>query len=266
MDIPLVADKQLPQGDWPLPIAPQPWHYRQSIDYDITNNRAILDLASRYRETFLYNIYRMGRNSIEKGSRDNWTVTPKRIAALEAAAAAEPRRPARRRRSAGGGDLPLGPRRAAPLPTELYNTVLHDPKLRDPRGYIIPSDQPDFANATEFVNALLKTGITVLKAGAAFSGGRQELPGGFLRGEDRAGFPAARHGHVRAAGPPQRFPLSRRAAQSALRHHRLDAGLADGRAVRPHPGRLRRPVREARRRCCLRRRRRSPDPPARPAT
>jgi hypothetical protein len=78
--------KQLPQGDWPLPIAPQKWHYRQSIDYEITNNRAVLDVASRYRETFLYNLWRMGMNSIERGSRDNWTITPKRIEALEAAA------------------------------------------------------------------------------------------------------------------------------------------------------------------------------------
>src|SRR5208283_5708032 len=88
MSIPLVAEKQLPQGDWPLPIAPQEWHYRQSIEYEITNNRAVLDLASRYREVFLYNFYQMGRNSIQKGSRDNWTITPKRIAALEAAATA----------------------------------------------------------------------------------------------------------------------------------------------------------------------------------
>ena len=40
---PAVADKQLPTGDWPLPIAPQKWHFRQSIDYEITHNRAILD-------------------------------------------------------------------------------------------------------------------------------------------------------------------------------------------------------------------------------
>src|SRR5471030_156759 len=73
-----------------MPIAPGLWHYRQSIDYEITNNRAILDLASRYRETFLFNIWRMGMNSIEKGSKDYWTVSPKRIAALEAAAAASP--------------------------------------------------------------------------------------------------------------------------------------------------------------------------------
>src|SRR5215469_8864549 len=83
MSIPLVPEKQLPQGDWPLPIAPQTWHYRQSIDYEITNNRAILDLASRYRETFLFNIWRMGQNSIDKGNRDTWTISPKRIAALE---------------------------------------------------------------------------------------------------------------------------------------------------------------------------------------
>src|SRR5499427_8582080 len=90
IDIPLVPEKQLPQGDWPMPVAPQEWHYRQSIEYEVTNNRAILDLASRYRETFLFNIWRMGMNSIEKGSKDYWTVTPKRIAALESAAASAP--------------------------------------------------------------------------------------------------------------------------------------------------------------------------------
>jgi hypothetical protein len=84
--IPVVPGKQLPQGDWPMPVTPGPWHYRQSIDYEITNNRAILDLASRYRETFLFNIWRMGMNSIEKGGKDYWTITPKRIDALNAAA------------------------------------------------------------------------------------------------------------------------------------------------------------------------------------
>ncbi len=181
-NIPLVAAKQLPQGDWPLPIAPQPWHYRQSIDYEICNNRAILDLASRYRETWLFNIWRMGMNSIEKGSRDYWTISPKRIAALEAAAAAQGGTQGRGGRRGGqaaggevpsGGDLPAafaaGGFGARTLPAELYNTVLHNPQVRDPRGYVIPSDQPDFPTATEFANALLKTGITVLKATSAFT-------------------------------------------------------------------------------------------------
>jgi len=186
MNIPLVPDKQLPQGDWPLPVAPQEWHYRESIEYEMSNNRAIVDYASRYRETLLYNIYRMGRNSIEKGSKDSWTVTPRRIAALEEAADAQGMtaggRGGRGGRSggaapaggyaAGAGDLPPGltpgGRGARTLPAALYNTILHDAKLRDPRGYIIPSSQADFATATEFVNALLKNGITVLRATLAF--------------------------------------------------------------------------------------------------
>src|SRR5476649_59727 len=172
MNIPLVAEKQLPQGDWPMPIGPQEWHYRQSIEYEITNNRAILDLASRYRETFLFNIWRMGMNSIEKGSKDYWTVSPKRIAALEAAAAANPAPAGRGGRGGGGGDNAAGGGafgiQARTLPTELYDTVLHDPKMRDPRGYIVPSDQADFANATEFVNALLKNGIAVMRATEPF--------------------------------------------------------------------------------------------------
>ena len=160
IDIALVPDKQLPSGDWPLPIAPGKWHYRQSIDYDVTNNRAVLDVASRYRETLLFNSWRMGTNSIEKGNRDNWTITPKRIAALEAAAKGE-----------GGG-------RGGAVPSALYETVLHDPAHRDPRGYVIPGDQADFPTATKFVNALLKNGVTVLKATAAFEVAGREYPAG----------------------------------------------------------------------------------------
>jgi hypothetical protein len=152
VDIPLVPDRQLPQGDEPLPVAPQRWHYRQSIDYEISQNRAILDYASRYRETLLFNIYRMGRNSIEKGSQDSWTVTPKRIEALRAAVAAKSNSP--------------------------YDTVLHDPKYRDPRGYVIPADQDDFPTAVEFVNALLKTGITVLRSSAEFQVAGKTYPAG----------------------------------------------------------------------------------------
>lgn len=180
IDIPLVADKQLPQGDWPLPIAPGKWHYRQSIDYEITNNYAILDLASRYRETFLFNAWRMGMNSIERGSKDTWTVTPRRIEALKAAGP----RPAGGRGAAaemptgdvgpGGG----GGGRGGGLPLDLYAKVLHDPAYRDPRGYIIPSNQGDFATATKFVNALLKNGIAVGKASAAFTVNGKNYPAG----------------------------------------------------------------------------------------
>lgn len=205
MDLTLVPDKQLPSGDWPLPAVPGKWHYRQSIDYEITNNYAILDLASRYRETFLFNQWRMGMNSIEKGETDSWTITPKRIEALKAAApqpgrggrgggrggataagaaAAEAAPPNTQSGDAPSADAPPGAGggggrgRGAGLPIELYTSVLHDPKFRDPRGYIIPSDQPDFGTATKFVNALMKTGITVMKASGQFTVNGKTYPTG----------------------------------------------------------------------------------------
>ncbi len=170
LQIPLVPDKQLPQGDWPLPVVPQIWHYRQSIDYDVQLNRAILDYASRNRETLLFNIWQMGENSIKRGSQDNWTITPKRIEALRAAM------PAGRGGRGGGGDAVAsgdvapggGGSSAQAAPTDLYDKILHDPALKDPRGYIIPADQADFATATKFVNALIKNGIEVMRANSSF--------------------------------------------------------------------------------------------------
>ena len=45
--LPLIANRQLPTGDEPFPVAPQMWHYAQSIAYEMTNNRAMLDFGSR---------------------------------------------------------------------------------------------------------------------------------------------------------------------------------------------------------------------------
>src|SRR5262249_58262985 len=73
----------------PYPIAPQKWHFRQSIEYSITANRAVLDVSSRHREQFLFNAYQMGKNAIERGGRDNWTFTPKEIADAQAMFAKE---------------------------------------------------------------------------------------------------------------------------------------------------------------------------------
>src|SRR6202050_5242165 len=202
MPIQLAPDKQLPTGDWPLPIAPQTWHYRQSVDYEIENNRAILDYASRNRETLLYNIYQMGRNSIQRGSQDNWTITPKRIEALREAAekesAATPGGGGGGRRGGGGaaaatsGDAVMLPGGIGlpTVPSDLYNTVLHDPKARDPRGFIISADQPDFATATKFINTLEKNGIEIEKASAQFQvGGKTYSAGSFIVKTAQAGRP-----------------------------------------------------------------------------
>jgi hypothetical protein len=75
IEIPFVAERQRPSADLPSPIRPQTWHFRQSIDYSMSANRAVLDYASRHREELLFNIYRMGRNAIERGSSDGWTLS-----------------------------------------------------------------------------------------------------------------------------------------------------------------------------------------------
>ena len=163
MDIPLVPATQLPHGDLPFPIAPQKWHLRQSIEYSLTANRAVLDFASRYRETLLYNVYRMGRNSIERGNKDSWTVSPQRIEALRTVAAET-----KSASTANISPLAAGPGGRETVPAKLYETVLHDPKLRDPRGYILPADQPDLPTTIKFLNALIKNGVTVRRATAGF--------------------------------------------------------------------------------------------------
>ena len=185
MEIPLIPEKQLYISDLPLPIAPQTWHFHQTIEYLMQTNRAMLDYASRHRDELLYNIWRMGMNSIERGSKDYWTVTPKRVEALRAAAGEAPGGGGRGRGGRGGGQVAAGGDSPGGggfgrggVPKELYEKVLHDPAMRDPRGYILPSDQPDFPTATRFVNALLKNGLTVMQASAAFTVAGKSYPAG----------------------------------------------------------------------------------------
>jgi hypothetical protein len=166
VEIPFIPDKQLPDLDMPLPIAPQEWHFRQSVEYSITANRAVVDYASRYRETLLYNIYLMGRSAIERGSRDHWTLHPTRLDSLKAKLEEDGVRDP----MAGMIQGPLAGYFAAGVPKEYYE-LLHQPQQRDPRGYILPADQPDFPTATKFVNTLIKNGVTVHRATRDFEVG-----------------------------------------------------------------------------------------------
>src|ERR1700754_2836391 len=81
-EVPLVPQRLIPNGATTNPVTPQKWLFRQSIDYSVSLNYTVLDYAVRYRDELLYNIYRMGRNSIERGQKDHWTLSPKRIDAL----------------------------------------------------------------------------------------------------------------------------------------------------------------------------------------
>jgi hypothetical protein len=186
--IPFIPDQQLPRADLPYPIAPQKWHFRQSIEYSLTANRAVLDVASRERENLLYNIYRMGRNSIERGSRDSWTASPSDIdrvklaiekdkAAATADASAEGRSGAAGAAGAGAVGDPVFQFGRGSDP-KYFAEVLHAPAKRDPRGYILPSDQPDFLTATKFVNTLRHVGVEVERATAPFTVNGKRYPRG----------------------------------------------------------------------------------------
>jgi hypothetical protein len=55
------------------------------------------------------------------------------------------------------------------------------PELRDPRAYVIsadPADQPDFPTALKFLNALIKTGVSVHRATADFTVAGKKYPAG----------------------------------------------------------------------------------------
>lgn len=117
-------DRQIPSTDVPFPVPAGDWHISQSLPYEVSANYAILDYASRYRERVLFDFYKAGRNSVERGSRDTWTRYPSRI-------------------------------------TELGPDALSRKDLRDARMYVIPSNQPDFATAGKFVEKLMITGVEV---------------------------------------------------------------------------------------------------------
>jgi len=185
MEVAFVPDRQIASADLPYPIKPQVWHFRQSVEYSITANRAVLDVASRNKEHFLYNIWKMGKDSIEAGNRDNWTIYPKRIQAVKddaARARAATAKPGLAPAPAGGPGGPGGPGSGfgggGALPLDQYNKLVQRPEWRDARAYILPSDQTDFLTATKFMNALIKTGIQIHRATAPLSMSGKSYPTG----------------------------------------------------------------------------------------
>ncbi|HYC50898.1 MAG TPA: M14 metallopeptidase family protein [Gemmatimonadaceae bacterium] len=169
MRIPLRMERQLPSADLAYPIEPQTWHLRQSVDYSISLNRAVLDYAARNRENVLYNIYAMGKRSIERGSTDTWTPNPKRYA--EAASKL------RSQGQQGGGGGGVASADLSKAEAEAF-AAIRKPEYRDPRAYVIPASQRDFPTATKFINALRETGITVHRATQPFSVAGRTYPAG----------------------------------------------------------------------------------------
>lgn len=185
IEIEFVPARLLPSGDMPFPVTPQKWHFRQSIEYSVTANYSVLDLASRHREQFLYNIYKMGMNSIERGNRDSWTVWPKDIEAIRAVADKEMRAPSGPASTTnpvmnpGGLFVANAGGRSPVVPTKFFDEM-RKPEDRDPRGYIIPTTQADFPAAIKFVNSLQRSGIIVHRATADFTVAGKSYPKGSI--------------------------------------------------------------------------------------
>lgn len=166
-EIPLVPSRLLPNGDSPNPVLPQKWFFKNSIDYSVSLNYAVLGYAQRHYDELLYNIYQMGKNSIDRGNKDTWSFSPKKIDAINDAAKK--------------GQMPnttaAGFNRGS-LAVKYLDTVMKAPQNRDARGYILSADQQDFTTAVRFLNALIRTGIVVHKANAAFTVEGKNYPSG----------------------------------------------------------------------------------------
>jgi hypothetical protein len=187
-EIPLVPSRLLPNGDSPNPVLPQKWYFRNSIAYSVSLNYAMLNYAQRHSDELLFNIYRMGKNSIERGSKDTWSFSPKKIEAINEAAKADKFAVLSSSRSS--------------MPMKYLDTVMKAPANRDPRGYILSADQPDFTTAIRFLNALIRTGIAVQTATSAFTVEGKNYPAGsYIVKTDQAFRP-----HVLDMFEPQDHP------------------------------------------------------------
>jgi len=182
-NIPLVPQRLIPNSGLPYPILPQKWYFKNSIDYSISLNYAVLNYATRYKDELLYNIYTMGRHSIEAGSKDNWTLYPKKSEALSELLKTE--------KVTGKLDS---------FQLTVFNKVYKNPVTRDPRGYIIPINQS--TTAIQFVNILIKSGIKVHRANADFTvGTKKYLAGAYIVKTNQAFRP-----HVLDMFEPQDHP------------------------------------------------------------
>ena len=173
MTVPVIPQRLIPNNATPNPVTPRPWHFREAIDYSVSLNYAILNYASRFSDELLYNIYRMGRNSIERGNQDYWTPKPSYIHKIETDYETDK---AAGKTGEETNEGYYGSRNNIPI--SYYDAIFKDAALRDPRGFIIPADQTDFPRAVHFINALIKSGILIHQATSDFTVAGKTYPVG----------------------------------------------------------------------------------------
>ena len=177
-NIPLVPSRLIPNSATPFPITPRKWFFKNSIDYSLSLNYAVLNYATRYREEVLMNIYKMGKKSIDLGSQDYWTMSPNKVEKLA---------------EVSGGNYKS-------KTDSLYALVYKNPKTRDARAYILSADQS--TSSIAFINILIKSGIRIEKATKAFEANGKSYPAGSYVVKTNQAFRA----HVLDMFEPQDHP------------------------------------------------------------
>lgn len=157
--IPFVPNRLIPNSATPFPIEPGQWLFQNSIDYSVSLNYAVLNYAARYKDELLMNIYTMGKHSIEAGSKDHWTLSPKKVE-LVTDLYKEDKKEMK-------GDT---------LPVDYFGKIYRKQELKDARGYIVPINQTTTAIA--FINILINSGIKVSVAKSDFTVAGKSYPAG----------------------------------------------------------------------------------------
>ena len=73
------ASTRDPSINYPMPWPGGWWRLRDAVEYMLTASFATIDVGSRYREDWLLNIYRMGRDAVRRGATGSpaaWVIGP----------------------------------------------------------------------------------------------------------------------------------------------------------------------------------------------
>lgn len=118
----------------------------------------------------------MGKNSIDKGSKDNWALSPNKSAAIKTAYQESLKNNAGNRR--GSDSTIIGARTEVPvMSAKWFDTVMKNKDNRDARAFFMPPNS-DEATTIRFLNALIGTGVMVHQTTAAASIGNRNYPAG----------------------------------------------------------------------------------------
>ena len=230
IEIPFVPEMQLRRADVPNPIAPQPWHFRQSIEYSMTNELRHPRHRVRAQGGLpLQHVQDGRRTRSRRGSRDHWTMYPKRIDAVRTAIAQAERRERPGRRA--GGVLRRGAARSRRARSARLHPAVGSSRLPDRDQVRQHPDQGRRRSSTA--------------RPAPFTAGGKSYPAGSYVVKAAQAFRAHVMDMFEPQDHPNDIPVSGRSAAAAVRRHRLQPVLLDGDRVRSHPRRLRRAVREA---------------------